>query len=587
MASFFVNRPIVAIVISIIMTIVGVATFLGLPVAQFPNIVPPEIQVKTTYTGADALTVEQSVATPIEQQMSGVDNMNYMSSVNGNDGTLKLTVNFDVTTDPSTDQILSQMRSNQASSQLPEDVNKFGVTVQKSTSSPLIMFSLYSPKGTYDSIFLANYANINLNDEFTRVPGIASVTIFGAGQYAMRIWVKPDHARQARSHDSGNHPCDQITERGEPGRDRLAASQCRKDRNLLMPCVRKGACRARRSSERSSSAPNPDGSMLRVKDVARIELGAQNYAITGRLNGKPAAIVALYQLPGSNALAAAEGAKKKMKELSERFPADLDYVVSLDTTLAVTEGMVEIQHTLLEALVLVILVVFIFLQGWRATLIPLLAVPVSLIGTFALFPLFGFTVNTLSLFGLVLAIGIVVDDAIVVVEAVEHHIEHGLSPREATFKAMAGSQRAGHRHCAGAGGSVCADSLHSGHYRKVVSAICRDDRRLDAHLGIQCAHAFAGARRNASQAEEEGHRSAAKVFRLVQSRLRRGDKRLRLSMPVPHPQADCRRSPARRRHCPHRDARQARSGKLPARRRPGVFLCASDSARRSFAPAHR
>jgi len=192
MASFFVNRPIVAIVISIIMTIVGVATFLGLPVAQFPNIVPPEIQVKTTYTGADALTVEQSVATPIEQQMSGVDNMNYMSSVNGNDGTLKLTVNFDVTTDPSTDQILSQMRSNQASSQLPEDVNKFGVTVQKSTSSPLIMFSLYSPKGTYDSIFLANYANINLNDEFTRVPGIASVTIFGAGQYAMRIWVKPD-----------------------------------------------------------------------------------------------------------------------------------------------------------------------------------------------------------------------------------------------------------------------------------------------------------------------------------------------------------------------------------------------------------
>ena len=192
MASFFVNRPIVAIVISIIMTIVGIATFLGLPVAQFPNIVPPEIQVKTTYTGADALTVEQSVATPIEQQMSGVDNMNYMSSVNGNDGTLKLTVNFDVTTDPSTDQILSQMRSNQASSQLPEDVNKFGVTVQKSTSSPLIMFSLYSPKGTYDSIFLANYANINLNDEFTRVPGIASVTIFGAGQYAMRIWVKPD-----------------------------------------------------------------------------------------------------------------------------------------------------------------------------------------------------------------------------------------------------------------------------------------------------------------------------------------------------------------------------------------------------------
>ena len=435
MASFFVNRPIVAIVISVIMTIVGIATYLGLPVAQFPNIVPPEIQVKTTYTGADALTVEQSVATPIEQQMSGVDNMNYMSSVNGNDGTLKLTVNFDVATDASTDQILSQMRSNQASSQLPEDVNKFGVTVQKSTSSPLIMFSLFSPKGTYDSIFLANYANINLNDEFTRVKGIASVTIFGAGQYAMRIWVKPDtlaklgltipEILQAIKAQNAVNPAGTVGGEPVPGGQEFTYAMRAQGRLQSPEEFGEIVVRA-----------NPDGSMLRVKDIARIELGAQNYALTGRLNGKPAAIVALYQLPGSNALSAAEGAKKKMKELSERFPADLDYVVSLDTTLAVTEGMVEIQHTLLEALVLVILVVFIFLQGWRATLIPLLAVPVSLVGTFALFPLFGFTVNTLSLFGLVLAIGLVVDDAIVVVEAVEHHIEHGLSPKEATLKAM-------------------------------------------------------------------------------------------------------------------------------------------------------
>ena len=338
MASFFVNRPIVAIVISIIMTIVGIATFLGLPVAQFPNIVPPEIQVKTTYTGADALTVEQSVATPIEQQMSGVDNMNYMSSVNGNDGTLKLTVNFDVTTDPSTDQILSQMRSNQASSQLPEDVNKFGVTVQKSTSSPLIMFSLYSPKGTYDSIFLANYANINLNDEFTRVKGIASVTIFGAGQYAMRIWVKPDtlaklgvtipEILQAIRSQNAVNPAGTVG--GEPVPEGQEFTYAMRAQGRLQSAEEFGEIVVR---------PNPDGSMLRVKDVARIELGAQNYAITGRLNGKPAAIVSLYQLPGSNALAAAEGAKKKMKELSERFPADLDYVVSLDTTLAVTEGM--------------------------------------------------------------------------------------------------------------------------------------------------------------------------------------------------------------------------------------------------------
>ncbi|HVI82218.1 MAG TPA: multidrug efflux RND transporter permease subunit [Chthoniobacterales bacterium] len=435
MSKFFVNRPIVAIVISIVMTIVGIITYLRLPVAQFPDIVPPEIQVKTTYTGADALTVEQSVATPIEQQMSGVDNMNYMQSVNGNDGTLKLTVNFEVGTDVNTDQILSQMRSNQATSQLPADVNKFGVTVAKSTSSPLIMFALYSPKGTYDNIFLANYANINLNDEFTRVKGIASVSVFGAGQYAMRIWVKPDQLAKlgltipeiisAINSQNTVNPAGTIG--GEPVPKGQEFTYAVRSQGRLQTPEEFGEIVVR---------SNPDGSMVRVKDVGRIELGGQNYALSGRLNGKPAALVALYQLPGSNAIAAADGAKKRIKELSQKFPADLDYVVCLDTTLAVTEGMAEIKKTLEEALLLVILVVFIFLQGWRATLIPLLAVPVSLISTFVLFPMFGFTVNTLSLFGLVLAIGLVVDDAIVVVEAVEHHIEHGLSPREATLKAM-------------------------------------------------------------------------------------------------------------------------------------------------------
>ena len=435
MPKFFVNRPIVAIVISIVMTIIGIITYLRLPVAQFPDIVPPEIQVKTTYTGADALTVEQSVATPIEQQMSGVDNMNYMYSVNGNDGTLKLTVNFEVGTNVNTAQILSQMRVNQATSQLPQDVNKFGVTVQKSTSSPLIMFALYSPKGTYDNIFLANYANINLNDEFTRVKGIASVTVFGAGQYAMRIWVKPDQLAklgltipeilQAINTQNAVNPAGTI-----------GAEPVPQGQEFTYAVRAPGRLQTPEDFADVVVRSNPDGSMVRLKDVGRIELGAQNYALVGRLNGKPAALIGLYQLPGSNAIAAADGAKKTMKRLSEKFPADLDYVVCLDTTLAVTEGMKEIQHTLVEALILVIIVVFIFLQGWRATLIPLLAVPVSLVSTFALFPMFGFTVNTLSLFGLVLAIGLVVDDAIVVVEAVEHHIEHGLSPKEATFKAM-------------------------------------------------------------------------------------------------------------------------------------------------------
>jgi HAE1 family hydrophobic/amphiphilic exporter-1 len=435
MARFFINRPIVAMVISIIMLIVGAVSYLSLPVAQFPDIVPPEIQVKATYTGADALTVEQSVATPIEQQMSGVDNMNYMQSVNANDGTMKLTVNFDVATDANTDQILSQMRSSQAASQLPADVNNAGVTVQKSTASPLLMFALYSPNGSYDNVFLANYAYINLNDEFTRVKGIASVTVFGAGQYAMRIWVKPDtlaslgvtipEILSAIKAQNTVNPAGKIG--GEPAPRGMEFTYAVRAQGRLQSAEEFGDIVVR---------ANPDGSMLRVKDIARIELGAQNYSISSRLNGQPAACIALYQLPGSNAIAAAEGAKKKMAELAQKFPADLAYTISLDTTLAVTEGMVEIQHTLIEALVLVIVVVFLFLQGWRATLIPLLAVPVSLVGTFAFFPLFGFTVNTLSLFGLVLAIGLVVDDAIVVVEAVEHHIEHGLSPREATFKAM-------------------------------------------------------------------------------------------------------------------------------------------------------
>ncbi len=435
MSRFFINRPIVAMVISILMTIVGVVCFLSLPVAQFPDIVPPEIVVKTTYTGADALTVEQSVATPIEQQMSGVDRMNYMQSVNGSDGTLKLTVNFEVGTNPNTDQILAQMRSQQAASQLPADVNQFGVTVQKSTSSPLLMFGLFSPKGSYDNVFLANYANINLNDEFTRVAGIASVTIFGAGQYAMRIWVRPDQLAKLGVTIPEIVKAVQAQNAVNPA-GTIGAEPAPKGQEFTYAVRAPGRLQTPEEFGEIVVRPNPDGSMLRVREVARIELGAQNYGIIGRLNGKPAALIALYQLPGSNALAAADGAKALMKRLSEKFPPDLEYAVCLDTTLAVSEGMKEILKTFLEALALVILVVYIFLQGWRTTIIPLLAVPVSLVGTFMLFPVLGFTVNTLSLFGLVLAIGLVVDDAIVVVEAVEHHIERGLSPRDATFKAM-------------------------------------------------------------------------------------------------------------------------------------------------------
>jgi HAE1 family hydrophobic/amphiphilic exporter-1 len=435
MARFFINRPIVAMVMSILMVIIGLVAMSGLPIAQFPNIVPPEIKIAATYTGADALTLEQSVATPIEQQMSGVDNMNYMYSINANNGQTNLTVNFDIKTDPNTDQLLAQMRKGQAESQLPSDVRNYGVTVQKSTSSPLIMFGLYSPNGTYDNVFLANYCYININDQMTRVPGIASVTVFGAGQYAMRLWVKPDQLAKlnltipeivnAINAQNTVNPAGQVgAEPVPPGQEFTYAVRAQ------------GRLQSEEDFGRVVVRANTDGSIVRVSDVARIELGAQTYNMEGRLNGKPSALIALYQMPGTNAVDAAKGARQLMEDLKQRFPPDLDYVVSLDTTLAVTEGIKEIEHTLFEALVLVIIVVFIFLQGWRATLIPLLAVPVSLVGTFMFFPLFGFSINTLSLFGLVLAIGLVVDDAIVVVEAVEHHIEHGLNPREATFKAM-------------------------------------------------------------------------------------------------------------------------------------------------------
>ncbi|MBK7954827.1 MAG: multidrug efflux RND transporter permease subunit [Candidatus Accumulibacter sp.] len=435
MSKFFINRPIVAMVISILMTIVGLVAMSGLPTAQFPDIVPPQITVKTTYTGADALTVEKAVATPIEQQMSGVDNMDYMYSINANNGEMTLNVNFALGTNANTDQLLAQMRQGQAESQLPADVRNYGITTAKATSSPLLMFGLYSPNGTYDNVFLANYAYININDQMTRVKGIASITVFGAGQYAMRLWVRPDQLAKlnitipeiinAVNAQNTVNPAGTIgAEPVPPGQEFTYAVRAQ-GRLENVEDFGKIVLRA-----------NTDGSIVRVSDVARIELGAQTYSLQGRLNGKPAAIVALYLMPGANALDAADGAKKLMEKLKQSFPPDLDYVVALDTTLSVTEGIKEIQHTLIEALVLVILVVFIFLQGWRATLIPLLAVPVSLVGTFMLFPLFGFSINTLSLFGLVLAIGLVVDDAIVVVEAVEHHIEHGMTPKDATLRAM-------------------------------------------------------------------------------------------------------------------------------------------------------
>src|SRR5215469_1572997 len=435
MYRFFIERPIVSIVIAAIMVIVGAVAVLGLPTAQFPNIADPQIQVLGTYVGADALTVEQSVATPIEQQMSGVDNMEYMYSLNANNGQTTITVDFNVKTDPSTDQILTQMRQSQSASQLPSAVNNYGVTVQKSTQTPMMLFDLYSPNGSYDSRFLANYCYINLKDGLTQVPGIASVSIFGAGQYAMRVWVKPDQLAKLQITVPDIINAIQVQNNVNPA-GQIGGEPVPKGQEFTYAVRAQGRLISEQEFGEIVVRAQPDGSVVRLKDVGRIELGAQVYNLQGRLDGKPTAVIAVYQLPGSNAVAAAKGVSAYMEEQKKRFPPGLDFVTALDTTLPVTEGIKEIEHTLIEALVLVILVVYIFLQGWRATLIPLLAVPVSLIGTFMVFPILGFSVNTLSLFGLVLAIGLVVDDAIVVVEAVEHHIEHGLSPKEASIKAM-------------------------------------------------------------------------------------------------------------------------------------------------------
>ena len=435
MAKFFINHPIIAIVISIVTVIIGIVAMVRLPVAQFPELAPPEILLYATYVGADALTLEQSVATPIEQQLQGVDNMIYMNSVNSSSGLMRLRVDFDVGTNANTDQILTQMRYLQAESQLPLDVRNQGVTILKSATSPLALVSLYSPRRTYDATFLANYAYININDPMSRVPGVGQVAIFGADKYAMRFWVRPDTLASlgitigdiaaALANQNTVNPAGQIGAEPVPRGQEFTYTVRAQGRLLTAEEFGDVVVRA-----------NPDGSLVRMKDIARVELGAQKYNQIGRLNGNPAAIIAIYQLPGSNAIDTMNRAKQLMQELKARFPDDLDYTISLDTTLAVSEGIKEIVITLLEAMALVVVVVFIFLQNWRATLVPLLAVPVSLVGTFAIFPLLGFSINTLSLFGLVLAIGLVVDDAIVVVEAVEQHIEHGLSPRDATLKAM-------------------------------------------------------------------------------------------------------------------------------------------------------
>lgn len=435
MGEFFVRRPIVAIVISIVIVLVGLLALRSVPISQYPEITPPTIKINTSFVGANAVNVEQGVASVIEQKVNGVEEMIYMKSTNASDGNLSLDVSFKVGTNLDNANMLTQNRVSQAMPFMPASVKQFGITTKKSLTFPLLVISIVSENPAYDDRFLANYATINMVDAFSRISGVGEVKLLGSSDYAMRVWLKPDIMSKL------DITVEDVT-------------KALQDQNQISPGGKFGAEPALAGTEFTYSVvlqdrliqenqfadiivkSKEDGSKVLLGDIAEIKLGTENYNSRSRMNGKQAATIAVYQTPGTNALEVANKVKKANAELAQRFPKDIESEVSLDTTLAVTEGINEIVKTLEEAMLLVILVVFIFLQNWRATLIPLITVPVSLIGTFMVFPLLGFSVNVLSLLGLVLAIGIVVDDAIVVVEAVMHHIEHGKTPREATIQAM-------------------------------------------------------------------------------------------------------------------------------------------------------
>ena len=435
MANFFIRRPIVSIVLSILTVLLGVVVIRGLSIEQYPFLAPPNIRVTATYPGASAEAVEQSVAAPIEQEVNGVDRMIYMKSSNTSDGRMLLDVNFEVGTDQDTANVLTQNRVSTAAARLPAEVNQQGVTVKKQSPSILMVISLFSPKDAYDANFLVNYCGINLRDQLLRIPGIAQVDLFGGTDYGMRIWFKPDMMAKL-----GLVPSDIISAIKEQNLQapagKVGGAPTPKDQEFTQTVSAPGRLVTTEEFENIIVRQTGTGAVVKIKDIGHVELGSQDYNSFGRLNGKPGGAMAVYLLPGANQLKAAETIYETLEHAKSVFPPDMDYKIVYDTTPAVEASIHEILKTFVEALILVTLVVFIFLQNIRATIIPLLTIPVSLIGTFIFFPVLGFSINTLSMFGLVLAIGIVVDDAIVVVEAVIHHLEHGMKPKEATVQAM-------------------------------------------------------------------------------------------------------------------------------------------------------
>src|SRR5438094_3787843 len=432
---FFIDRPIFAAVLSIFIVLAGLAAMRNLPIAQYPDIAPPVVTVQAIYPGASAEVIEQTVAAPIENAITGVEKMIYMSSTSGSNGIVQIQVTFDIGTNADQATVDVNNRVKQAEARLPEEVRRQGVTVVKGSSAFLQVLAFYSPDNRYDNLTISNYVTLNVLDALKRVPGTTNVQIFGAKDYAMRIWVRADRLTQLRL--TPNDLIRALTEQNAQfAAGKIGQSPSNNGQELVYSITTKGRLADVREFENIIVRANPDGSSLRLKDVARVELASKDYEFIGRINGQQATLIGVFLLPGANALKVAEDVVKTVDEINPRFSPGMVYSVPYDTTKFVRVSIHEVIFTLFEAMLLVILVVFLFLQNWRATLIPLIAVPVSLIGTFAVFPLLGFSINTLSLFAFVLAIGLVVDDAIVVVEAVEQHIERGLAPRAATVQAM-------------------------------------------------------------------------------------------------------------------------------------------------------
>src|ERR1700751_3341273 len=432
---FFIERPIFAMVISIVIVIAGLLAYFSLPTAQYPEIAPPTVQVTASFPGADPKVVAETVATPIEEQVNGVENMLYMSSQSTADGSMTLTVTFKLGTNLDIAQVLVQNRVAIATPQLPQEVRNLGVTVQKQSPDLMMVVHLLSPDNTYDQAYISNYAFLQIRDPLSRLQGIGNVNVFGAREYSMRIWLDPNRM-YSRGLTTDDIIAAILAQNVQVAAGRLGAEPAPPGTELQLTINTEGRLVTPDQFGQIIVKRGDNGEIVYLADVSRVELGAKDYNVSSYLDGKPAVALAIFQLPGSNAVKTAHEVRALMKVLSRSFPIGLQYTIVYDPTQFIEQSVEAVIHTLFEAVFLVLIVVLVFLQPWRATIIPLLAVPVSLVGTFAVMAVFGFSLNNLSLFGLVLAIGIVVDDAIVVVEAVEHNIEEGMSEKEATQKAM-------------------------------------------------------------------------------------------------------------------------------------------------------